>query len=436
MRAMRIAIAGAGIGGLTAALALQRMGHRATVFEKAKQLAPVGTGIVLAPNAMAPLRRLGLEPAVLQAGRPLEQIAVVDQRGRQLSTAGGPLTVRGQNLPTVAIHRGALQTILVEACRNEGIDLRLGRTLSNFRDDEDGVTLDAGGGSREQDAAKDAHDQSMAYDLLVGADGLHSVLRPLLHDQDDLRFAGYRCFRGVTERAFDLRGHGTECWGRGRRLGLFPLGDGSVYWFAVENANPGQLLAPAQIKQHVLRHFAGFGEGARSILEATEQILQHDLADRQPLEQWGRGRVTLLGDAAHPMTPNMGQGACQAIEDAARLAAELGPDNSSRDARESLRAYESARIERANQFVRESWRLGKIAQLENPVLCWLRNWAVRMTPERITRTAMQKLLAPDANLLPAGNSSSDDTALRPRSREAIPDAAAPKKKAKLALNTE
>lgn len=396
-----IAIAGAGIGGLTAAVELERRGHRVTVFERARELLPQGAGIVLAANAMAHMRRLGLEAKLLEQGQVLTHMSICDDRGRTLSRARVAHRFGQESYPAVAIHRGVLQDLLLEELSTRTrVQLRLGEPVEAFREESDGVSVATHAGWE-------------SFDLLSGADGIHSAVRRALHGDEPLRYAGYRCFRGVARGDFDLDAAASESWGRGRRLGLVPIGPPGVYWFAVENAAPGELVAQPRLRDHVMACFSGFAPPAADVLGATEEILQHDLGDRVPLREWGRGPVTLLGDAAHPMTPNMGQGACQAIEDAAFLAEQLAPDRAARDVSESLRAYERGRLVRANRFVTDSYRLGIVAQLENPLLCWLRNLVLRCTPARASERSLTKLLEPGTTIGSGENGQDVERALPP-----------------------
>jgi 2-polyprenyl-6-methoxyphenol hydroxylase-like FAD-dependent oxidoreductase len=213
-------------------------------------------------------------------------------------------------------------------------------------------------------------------DLLVGADGVHSVVRATLHGGQPPTYAGYTAWRAVVP--FDTeRLQAGESWGRGARFGRVGMSGGRVYWYATANAPEGQRNADE--KAALLDLFRGWHAPIPALIEATAPgaILRNDIYDRPPLKTWGRGRITLLGDAAHPMTPNLGQGGCQAIEDAWVLARALARDPSP----QGLRRYEAARHPRTRRFVLESWRFGKIAQTSNRLVIAVRNALVRMAPE-------------------------------------------------------
>ncbi len=226
---------------------------------------------------------------------------------------------------------------------------------------------------------------------LIGADGIHSAVRAQLFGERAPRYAGYTCWRGIAELP-DPAGPGVmfERWGRGRRFGLVPISATRSYFFATMNAEAGGVDEADPIE--TLRQLFGeFGEPVQRLLAATpsEAVLRNDIIDLPPLPSWTRGRVTLLGDAAHAMTPNMGQGACQAIEDGVTLAACF--DGSVEDA---LASYEARRRGRALSFVKRSWTLGRIGQWTSPAAVLLRNAITRLTP----RWLLERSLAADWNV--------------------------------------
>ena len=358
-----IVIAGAGIGGLTAALALRARGFAVRVFERVPTLRPVGAGLTLQHNAMRALASIGLDEAVAAVGHRLTRMHVRGWDGRVLQRLDAEAAAVRWGAPMIGVHRAALHRVLVERV---GDDLTLGAAVTGFEERGDGVRVALSNGETV-DAA-----------MLVGADGIRSVVRAKLHGEAPLRYAGYTSWRGVCgDRGVVGDAVPGETWGRGLRFGWVPVAEG-IYWFAVADAPEGGADA-GDPREGLRAHFKGWHAPVEALIGATaaDHIVRTDIHDRPPLRAWGRGRVTLLGDAAHPMTPNLGQGACQAIEDAVVLARELARDATS----EGLRRYEAARIPRTTRVVNEAWRFGKVGQASNPLLCTLRDAVVALTPD-------------------------------------------------------
>jgi 2-polyprenyl-6-methoxyphenol hydroxylase-like FAD-dependent oxidoreductase len=290
--------------------------------------------------------------------------------------------------PSAAVHRADLQELLVREVGER--TLRLGAEVRAFEQDESAVRVLFADGSQED------------ADILVGADGVCSRVRAVLFGPEEPRYAGYTVWRAVVEPGEELLPWGTsfESWGRGTRFGCAHIGGGRVYWFATANAPEGEKDgphgSPAGAKARLLRLFVRWHGPLGDLVEATEEgaILRTDIYDREPLgERWGEGRVTLLGDAAHPMTPNLGQGACQAIEDAVVLARCLGESGATAEA---VRRYERLRSNRAAMVVRRSRRVGAVGQVENPVPCWLRDRALAMIPQKAQLRQLEELLGYEA----------------------------------------
>lgn len=370
----KVLIIGAGIGGLTLARALTRAGIPCELFERSPELRAVGAGITIQTAAMLALRTLGLDEAVAAAGEELRLVALLTDAGKTLTRTSVTFLKEELGASTVALHRGRLQEVLLASV--EGVPLHLGAALTTYESDATSVT------------ATFANGTSVRGRLLVGADGLHSAVRRQLLGDTPLRYAGYTSWRGIaaTDAAFP-RHEAAELWGRGARFGCAGLGHGETYWFGVLDAPPGG--TDAQPLEAVKRHFAGFGGPAPALLAATapERVLRTDIHDRAPVARWSAGRVVLLGDAAHPTTPNLGQGGCMAIEDAVVLAHALGRAPSFVEA---FAAYEAARVARTNATVDASNRFGRIAQLRNPVGVWARNVALRLTPTNTMRRQLRK----------------------------------------------
>ncbi|NBD09391.1 FAD-dependent monooxygenase [Corallococcus silvisoli] len=376
-----VLIAGAGIGGLTLACALQRAGVRATVFERAEALRQVGAGIIVQMNAALALRRIGLCDAVVAEGERPEQTLILDLAGRRISRVDVRSLQQELDAPMVAIHRARLQAVLRAHAGPEDA-VRLGVSVTGFQDAEGHVTVSLSDGT------------TVSGDVLVGADGLRSVVRSGLRGDEPTRYSGYTSWRGVCPGAeWVTAGQMIETWGPGARFGIVPIGHGEVYWYATLNAPAGAEDAPGQTLAVLQERFAGWHAPIARLLAATppERVLRTDIHDRPPLAHWSRGRVTLLGDAAHPMTPNLGQGGCQAIEDGVVLAECLTAPGSVEDA---LRAYEAIRVKRANAMVVRSHQVGRMAQWESTAARFVRDALFRRVPESAAKNQLRQLVAP------------------------------------------
>ena len=367
----RAVIVGGGIGGLAAAIALRRAGWTPTVFERAQELREVGAGITLWTNAVKVLRRIGVGEQVEALATPLRKSEVRRWDGKLLTELDlGPLSDR-LGAPTVGIHRADLQRVLADAV---GPDLTLGAACVGFRQDATGVWARFSDGREERG------------DVLIGADGLRSVVRSQLLGPEKPRYAGYTAWRGVAavDRPEVPSGVTLLALGRGSQVGYLPIGGGRMYWFATVNVPEGRSDIPGRTKGGLLDWFADWYPPVPAVIEATDEaaIFRNDILDRPPVRTWGAGRVTLLGDAAHPTTPNLGQGGCMAIEDALVLARCLA---GATDPPAALRAYEAQRYKRTATVTRTSWRLGKLFALEGRLWCRLRDAALGAFPAAAAR---------------------------------------------------
>ena len=375
-----VAIAGAGIGGLTLAIALRRRGVPVTVLERAAELKPAGSGIGLGPNAIVALERLGLRREIVAAGAPIDRSAIVDSQGRAL---GAELDVaalsREVGAPAVALHRARLHDVLLGAVGRDV--LRLGFSVREYKCQ----------GTRIRVVSTEG--EHVDADVLVGADGLNSVVREQFVSDGAPTYRGYTAWRGVTAAgAVDPPARMTESWGRGERFGIVDIGFGEIYWFAVANAQAGG--SDVDPRQELQARFGRWHPPIVAIIDATpvDRILRTDITDRDPIECWHDGPVVLLGDAAHPMTPNLGQGAGQAIEDAIVLDHCLAAESTIEDA---ARRYEARRVSRANGLVRDSRRAGAIAQWQSRAAVSFRNTAMRLIPTSAALTQARKIMHPE-----------------------------------------
>jgi 2-polyprenyl-6-methoxyphenol hydroxylase-like FAD-dependent oxidoreductase len=310
----RILIIGGGIGGLTAAVALRRRGFEPAVYEAAPELRPVGKGIWVPTNAMQVLHRLGLAEAVRKAGWPLERIQVRDTAGRVLVDLDLRKVEAKYGHTTVSIHRADLVRVLADALAPGA--LHLGKRCTGFAPDGQGVVARFAGGAEARG------------DLLVAADGIHSAVREQLLLWVPLRYSGLTCYRGIADLELppELVRVCWEVWGGAARLGFSAVGPRQVYWFAPVTAPADSPLPSGEALTALLAgQYAGFPAPIPDILRHTPpaEVVRTDLYDFAPIGRWWSGRVVLLGDAAHAMTPNLGQGGAQAVEDAYVLADRL-----------------------------------------------------------------------------------------------------------------
>lgn len=365
---MDVLIAGAGIGGLTTARTLQARGHRVQVLEQAPELRDGGAGITLQPNAIGLLDTLGLSGPLTDAGCTF-RFSIQRADGVLLGAQGVGDGLTGW--PTVGIARSELSRQLYAGLTGDPV--RFGQRVEQVRSAHDGVEV------------RTAVGDSFVADVLVAADGIHSPIREQLFGPHPLRYAGYTCWRGLAGCASGLpEGQAVERWGRGRRFGIVPVAADRTYWFATLNAPAGGEDGP-EIRARLQELFADFVDPVGTLIDTTPEVLRNDIVDLAPLDRWVDGRVALLGDAAHAMTPNMGQGACQAIEDAFALAAHLDADPV-----QDLLSYQQARLDRARWFVDTSEQIGRVAQWAHPLAVGLRDTAARLTPAWVQNRSLER----------------------------------------------
>jgi 2-polyprenyl-6-methoxyphenol hydroxylase-like FAD-dependent oxidoreductase len=351
---MKITIVGAGIGGLTAALALHRAGHQVSIMERAARLEPLGAGIVLAPNAVRILQALGV--SVEAYGRQLQRATMQTASGTKIQAIefDRSLSSVGQVL---GFHRAELHAALLEALPKD-VTLQLDCPFVNGA--------------------------SYGQDVLVGADGINSAVRQRMPGAQPLRYSGYTCWRVVLPDPGI--GETFEAWGGAARIGAAPLTRDRIYVFLVLTAPAGM---PRQTSMASIRkHFRAFSDPVPTILDTARDVvlLHHDIEDME-VPVWGQGRTVLIGDAAHAMTPNLGQGAAMAIEDAAVLPEVIASDAPA----EALRKIRHDRVAKVQQ---DSRRVGQMAHMKNPVACWLRNALVRYVPRSFSEKQYLRLIEP------------------------------------------
>ncbi|HKU73943.1 MAG TPA: FAD-dependent monooxygenase [Pyrinomonadaceae bacterium] len=357
----QIAIIGGGIGGLTAALALKQSGFHSEVFEQAPALLDVGAAIAIWPNAMRALDRLQLSDKILEKAGVMKEIRWLDQDGFLINRVS--IT---EKYPAVALHRADLQAILLHSLPEESI--HLDHNFVSYKQHEDKVI------------ATFANGDSVEADFLIGADGIHSDVRAQFINDGEPVYRCYTVWRGISPHLPNQIPPATavELYGRGKRFGIGPVGLGRLGWWAAANADADDLSSL----------FTGWYRPVLELIEATpkKSILKTPALDRDPVTTWGNGRMTLLGDAIHPTTPNLGQGGCLAIEDALVLAGCFEKYGATETA---LRNYERLRYQRTAALTKYSRYYGTVGQWENIWARGLRKTALALVPETIARRLMQ-----------------------------------------------
>lgn len=364
---VRITIIGGGIGGLTAALAFRHFGFDCDVFEQAPELHDVGAAIAIWPNALRVLRRLDV---VLEKAGVMKEIRWLDQNGWLINRVSIP--------ESIALHRADLQHTLVHALPSSSI--HLGHQLIDQKQRGDKMI------------ATFANGRSIEADFLIAADGIHSRVRAQFINDGEPIDRGYTVWRGISATVPTGIPPATaiEFYGRGKRFGIGPVGLGRVGWWASANAG---------MSHDLLRLFDGWYPPVLELIEATppSSILKTGAFDRPPNKNWGSGRLTFLGDAIHPTTPNLGQGGCLAIEDAfvlARCFEKYGATE------EALRSYERSRCTRTTAISAYSRYYGIIGQWENLWARALRRTTLALLPEALAWRAMQLVFDYDATQVP------------------------------------
>ncbi|MCF6325486.1 MAG: FAD-dependent monooxygenase [Gammaproteobacteria bacterium] len=375
---MKIVIVGGGIAGLAAMQSLVKAGYQVNLIEKSPHLRAQGAGLMLGINAMKVLESLRLSDEVINSGQSLAAINIVDAAGVLIGKSDNAWMEVKTGYKTIGIDRGALHNLL-----SKGLvpgDIRLNATISSLVQRSKKVIITVNDGKNEE------------YDLLIAADGVHSSTRLLTGDTSQLRHSGYTCWRFVVDKPSLMEsGQSYEYWGRGKRFGLVPIGGNRLYCFATVNASVANCHYKNIDVDEFKALFSGFDGTVTNLLKGLSddvRLIHDDLNDQIALCMQ-QGRVVFLGDAAHAATPNMGQGAAMALEDAAVLSECLAVEKSIDDA---VLAYERRRAPRVKTIRNRSYMIGKIAQWESPLACRLRNALLRMMPPNVLSKDLCDLL--------------------------------------------
>jgi 2-polyprenyl-6-methoxyphenol hydroxylase-like FAD-dependent oxidoreductase len=366
---MRVLIAGGGVGGLALAVGLRRAGIEPVVFEKGP-IGKLGSGLNLWANSLRALREIGVEQEVQANGTEIERHEFVTNTGKPIAAWPTAEMSRRAGGATVGVKRPELQQTLANAL--EPSMIRAGACVG-FTQDGDGVTLRLADGTEERG------------DVLVGADGANSAIRAQVVGDGEPRYSGYVGYRAIIDNPpvefppglFRLYYGLHGAW-----ILLYHVGKGRLYWLGLSKQPAGAHAAGGALKETVEARYADFAEPVRKVLAATPRgaVTRSDMVDRDPASSWGEGRVTLLGDAAHPMTPTQGRGAGQALEDAVVLARVLAPGG---DPVSALRSYEGQRMKRTAKLVLDSRAIGERSAWDNPIRARIRNQVARIILRRV-----------------------------------------------------
>ncbi len=366
---MKIAIIGGGIGGLCAAVTLQKQGFSVQVYESNATFHPVGAGIGIGSNALQALMEIGVGKDVFANGHALHTQVFQDTLGKTLNTIDFTVLKELYGQENITIHRADLHRTFLKALQPNTLHFNKKCIFVDQNDTQVTIHFEDG--------------ETVSVDLLIAADGINSSIRQQLVPGSVLRYSGYTCWRGITENKGRIDKYtSTELWSTKGRFGMAPMKDELVYWFACINTSARNPQFQHLASQDIGNLFDHFPEVVNNIISSTppENILHHDISDIKPLRQFVFGRVVLLGDAAHATTPNMGQGAGQAIEDAIVLGNGFKQfehvDN-------VLAFYEQKRVARTAKVIRLSRQIGATAQIQFRPLARVRDFLFPFIPSKL-----------------------------------------------------
>lgn len=378
-----IVVVGAGIAGLATAVGLQRHGHRVAILEERRDTTS-GAGISIWPNALAALDEMGLGDAVRASGGRVSAGAMRWRDGSWLRRPSAERITHALGEPLVAVRRTVLMDLLADALTDGTIEF--GRAATELVATAGGVRITLSDGTTRE------------ADGVVGADGVGSVVARHLNGSMPRRYAGYTAWRGIAEYRLDPDLAG-ETMGTGTEFGHVPLGPEHTYWFGTERSQEGR-SAPGGELAYLRSKYGDWADPIPALLAATDQddVLRNDLYDRAEARQWARGSVVLVGDAAHPMRPHLGQGGCQGLEDAAILAHCVEHADELPTAFARFAAFRRPRV---RPLVRESRLLGEVVNVRPAFVSALAMRASSLMPEALLTRHLASVASRSAFALPA-----------------------------------
>jgi 2-polyprenyl-6-methoxyphenol hydroxylase-like FAD-dependent oxidoreductase len=364
-------IVGGGIGGLAMANCLQLQGLDFDLYEQAPQLTEIGAGIGMSKSALDILEKIGVSERVKQTGSFIKYACMKDKNL-------GLIRELPVELDSICIHRARLIEILGENIPSEIIHLN--KKVKSIEETQELVNVFFEDGTTAQ-----------AYCLIV-ADGINSVIRKKYFPQINIRYADQVIWRGLTKIKLQeyYNNRFVEIWSKGKRFLFVPMDHEHVFWLAVQGGKPGGKDNPSTIKNDLLNNFSDFSPVVKELISNSDNYIRNDLSDLgNQSRSWYTGKVVFMGDSIHATTPNLAQGACQAIEDAYTLSICLKkyfPDLS-----KSFSTYQSLREDKAMFVVNTSWTLGQMAHTNNPLLHYFFNKFWEMAPDWVFKKQEKKI---------------------------------------------
>jgi len=364
-----LSIIGGGIGGLTLGNVLKKHQIDFKIYESAFEIKPVGAGIAMAGNAMQIFDKLGLKEKIEAKGNRIHALIITDEKLKNISVSNVQKLEQKYGVFNIAIHRADLQKVLAE---NISSNIMLNRRLEEIE-------------KKENYLLKFQNNTEIESKIVFGADGIKSLVRNQILKSGEIRNTKQKCWRGILDTKIPEKytHNAYEMWGKGKRFGFVKISENTLYWYALINEH---LFSP---DIDLMEVFKEFHQDVLEMISRTlpENIFLNDIIDLKPMNKWHSENLCLIGDAAHATTPNMGQGGCQAIEDAYIIGKLLEKQN---DWNQIFPEFEKIRKRKVNHIVHTSWKIGQIAQWEKGTK--IRNSIMRLLPESINEKQMNTIL--------------------------------------------